>query len=45
MPMSKPLDFAGLRRWFAFLRWLSLAGLAVVGCSLLALGHYLFLTH
>lgn len=39
------LDFPALRRWFAFLRWLSLAGLAVTVCSLLALGHYLFLTH
>ena len=45
MPMSKPLDFAALRRWFAVLRVLSLVGGFVLACSLLALAHYLFLTH
>ncbi len=43
--MSKPLDFAGLRRRFEVLRVLSLVAGFVIACSLLALGHYLFLTH
>ena len=45
MPMPKPLDFAALRRWFAFLRVLSMVAGFVVACSLLALGHYLLIAH
>lgn len=39
--MSKPLDFAGLRRWFAFLRWLSLVAFGVAACTGIALAYYL----
>lgn len=39
--MSKPLDFAGLRRWFEVLRVLSLVAFGVAVCTGIALVWYL----
>ena len=41
MPMSKPLDFAALRRWFEVVRMLSLIAGGVACVTAIGLAYYL----